>query len=389
MGGWRRLWGRVRSVGDGREGDDVPAARGTGVGRPGAVDVNLAVHLGMHGGSAVGTLCSCVGGRGGQNERGAAGNDTIVDEAGQVEVGEHAPSGCYLEFEGGRRERVWGSCTIGRSSQNRVVLEDGLISRFHALLQAQDVGEYVLVDLGSSNGTFLNGRRLGLPTRLCGGDCIRVGRVELVFRRDGTARMAEGEAVRRTQSTELAGVVEHGLRWLLVADLVAYSELSRGVPAADLAQRVGVWIHDCKWVLEEGGAVLNKYLGDGFLGYWPGGEVEVERVLGVVRGLRRMQERLGLKFRVVLHYGDTYVDRRIAIGEENLLGLEVNFVFRMEKVAARLGVDWLLSAATVPWLGDRMPLVTVGVHAVAGFAEGHEFFRADWGRVWGGGEGEA
>lgn len=287
-------------------------------------------------------------------------------------------NGCCLELEGGRREWFKASCTIGRSSQNNVVVDDGLVSRFHALLQAQDVGDYVLVDLGSSNGTFVNGRRVGLPTRLTEGDCIRVGRMELVFHRDETADLTEIERVRRTQSTELFGSVEHGLRWLLVADLVAYSRLSHEVPAADLAQRVGVWIHDCKLVLEEQKAVLNKYLGDGFLAYWPGEDVDPNLVLGVVWGLKRMQNQNNLRFRVVLHYGDTFVDRRIASGEENLVGVEVNFVFRMEKLAARMGRDWLLSGPAAHILRHQIEVASTGSHELQGFSAPHEFFQPTW-----------
>ena len=52
---------------------------------------------------------------------------------------------------------------IGRTDENDVSFPDISISRHHARLVVQDDGSYVLSDLGSSNGTFYNGRRLTSP----------------------------------------------------------------------------------------------------------------------------------------------------------------------------------------------------------------------------------
>jgi len=52
-----------------------------------------------------------------------------------------------------------GPTTIGRDPANDIVLEDTTVSRRHAQIERQD-GDVVLTDLGSSNGTFVNGRRV-------------------------------------------------------------------------------------------------------------------------------------------------------------------------------------------------------------------------------------
>lgn len=288
------------------------------------------------------------------------------------------PGGSFLEFEDGRREWLRSSCAIGRSSQNQVVLDDALVSRFHALVQTQGDGEHVLVDLGSSNGTQLNGRRVVLPTRLTDGDCVRVGRLKLIFHQGPAPEADAAASARRTRSTERVPDMERGSRWLLVADIVDYTRLSQQMEATDLAQRVGVWIHDCKLVLESHQGTLNKYLGDGFLAYWPQDSMDPQRIVGVVDGLQRMQKQHDLCFRVVLHRGDTLIDRQIASGEENLLGNEVNFVFRMEKVASGAGLQWLLSAPAALGLRDHLETVPVARHAIRGFSGEHQFFEPAW-----------
>jgi hypothetical protein len=68
---------------------------------------------------------------------------------------------------------------IGREEDNAICLEDDLISRHHAALIRHN-GEYILRDLDSMNGTFLNGRRASeLILKL--GDRIRIGGVEMGY----------------------------------------------------------------------------------------------------------------------------------------------------------------------------------------------------------------
>lgn len=49
---------------------------------------------------------------------------------------------------------------IGRATDNQVVVDDLSVSRYHAELRKQDRGGYVIVDLGSHNGSFVNGQRV-------------------------------------------------------------------------------------------------------------------------------------------------------------------------------------------------------------------------------------
>jgi pSer/pThr/pTyr-binding forkhead associated (FHA) protein len=64
---------------------------------------------------------------------------------------------------------------LGRSAEADVLLDDPYASEFHMRLVAQEDG-IVLHDLGSTNGTYVNGRRVTAPTRLRRGDTIQVGK---------------------------------------------------------------------------------------------------------------------------------------------------------------------------------------------------------------------
>jgi two-component system NtrC family sensor kinase len=79
---------------------------------------------------------------------------------------------------------------IGRGS-SQIPLTDQTISRRHAELAMQDQG-WVLTDLNSANGTYINGVRVGKPHRLKHGDQIRVGGTLLVYAGDESVQQYSG-----------------------------------------------------------------------------------------------------------------------------------------------------------------------------------------------------
>ena len=71
--------------------------------------------------------------------------------------------------------------TIGRGRQNDIALpDDEYASARHARLEPRQDGVW-LQDLGSTNGTYLNGTQLERPRRLTNGDIVRVGDTDLRF----------------------------------------------------------------------------------------------------------------------------------------------------------------------------------------------------------------
>ncbi len=110
---------------------------------------------------------------------------------------------------------------IGKAAHNRIVISDPTVSSTHAILLVRD-GGYSIVDLGSSNGTFVNGQQLGSESHtLQHGDKIQLGQVLLTFRNPAetvenkTARLsleALEEIRRRAMTRNLQAAAQPGVR---------------------------------------------------------------------------------------------------------------------------------------------------------------------------------
>jgi hypothetical protein len=76
---------------------------------------------------------------------------------------------------------IGSGITIGRAPASEIVVDDNFASGSHARVYGAD-GAVYLEDLGSTNGTYVNGRRVATRARLRADDLVRVGEAE--FRLD-------------------------------------------------------------------------------------------------------------------------------------------------------------------------------------------------------------
>ena len=98
--------------------------------------------------------------------KGAPKRVVILDDRGR-KVGQHSLS---------------GTMQIGRGTACEIRPEDTYLSQVHARLASRGSG-WVVEDMGSTNGTYLNGRKVTVPTELAAGDRVQVGKTILEFRR--------------------------------------------------------------------------------------------------------------------------------------------------------------------------------------------------------------
>lgn len=94
----------------------------------------------------------------------------------------------------GRDHAVTTECVVGRGADADFVLEDTNASRRHCRILIDGDG-YAVEDLGSRNGTFVNGTRVQRQS-IGDGDVIRIGGTEFVFRQQGLIAPSTASAAR-------------------------------------------------------------------------------------------------------------------------------------------------------------------------------------------------
>jgi adenylate cyclase len=262
---------------------------------------------------------------------------------------------------------------MGRSQTNGLVISADRASRRHATIHAQDDGDFWLIDLGSANGTLLNGNRVFHPMRLQAGDKIDIAGHVLTFQSEPRGEESITEFDERTVTA--IPQIRSELCWLVVADIEDFTRMSQKLDPETLAVSVGRWVQQSRELTEKHGGVINKYLGDGYLAFWRDQPGTAARVMTALAENQALQRAGDLRYRLVVHLGAVLFGGSASVGEESLMGPEVNFVFRMEKVAGGLALPIMLSAAAATAAAALAEVTAVeGAHELKGFDGAHRFF---------------
>lgn len=249
-------------------------------------------------------------------------------------------------------------CRIGRAPSNTIPLDGQLVSRNHAMVQASDGGIYQVFDLGSRNGTFLNGRRITAPSDLRDGDYITVGGFEMTFL-SGASMTAPVDAQSDVSSRTFADLSVKEIT-VVVTDVRGFTTLCQVIGALRMAEIVQA-------MNEESGAALErlrpgsiKYIGDATMAFWVQGDVKANHVITALCAVAdlfavaaSMQRRFCLSSPILI---GAAVDVGLAsvgnigsdsAGDFTAMGDVVNRAFRLEAASRDLSVDLVLSSEAV------------------------------------------
>ncbi|MGD8624947.1 MAG: FHA domain-containing protein [Anaerolineae bacterium] len=106
-----------------------------------------------------------------------------IPAAGGTRIIERGPKHLAMlvnKKQSDQKHDLKGTINVGRARDNQLVLDDPTVSRHHAWIKAEGE-EFLVFDIGSGNGTFVNDERIEAPRRLENGDTVRFGDAEFVF----------------------------------------------------------------------------------------------------------------------------------------------------------------------------------------------------------------
>jgi adenylate cyclase len=248
---------------------------------------------------------------------------------------------------------------IGRSDNNQVVIKEDLVSRNHAMIQRAETGQFYLIDLGSRNGSFVNGSRVSVPMALKDGDEIALGDYHLGFHQDAKPLAAaagqeeEGGATKPLYVTRLISV--------MVVDIRDFTRISQRVSEAELCQMIGTWFHHAGNIMQQHGSWSQKYIGDAVMAVWMHRDRarEAAEIVTVLRALAEfvkataaLPAQIGLSVPIRIGAG---INTGLAsmgntgtgvITDYTALGTTVNAAFRLESATKELACDLAIGEAT-------------------------------------------
>ncbi len=261
---------------------------------------------------------------------------------------------------------IGNTATIGRSRDNTVSLSfSPHVSRQHAIVRCHNAYEYQIMDLGSRNGTFVDGRRVITPLTLRHGSKIRICGCDLRFEQTETTSDGAGVDVTLAAGTD-TGLDESLQVAIMVCDLRGFSTMSERLPEDLVARTLGEWFRHAGNLVQQSGGTIDKFIGDAILAYWPhsDGLREAESALATARNLVvqaasqtwPVAEKTPLRVAIALHHGLVTAGNigLVAQRDATIIGDAVNTTFRMETIMKPLGQrlvwseDFQTQLSTVP-----------------------------------------
>jgi class 3 adenylate cyclase len=244
--------------------------------------------------------------------------------------------------EGGRRIRIAERLTVGRGADAGLLIDDPEISRAHAAFRPTDDG-LELQDLGSMNGTWVNGERIITSTPLAPGDVVKIGTTRIEVLSAGGGRVVPAQ---RPSPTPVEAEDELRPVSVLFADIVGSTQLAERLEPEDFAALIGGCVDRMCRAVEHFGGVIDAYMGDGiaaFFGFPAATEDDAQRAacaaLSVVKAI------------------DTYAD-------------EVREAWNLDALNVRVGVNSGQVAVGVVGVSQRHPVALGDTMNVAARLQG-------------------
>jgi len=276
---------------------------------------------------------------------------------------------------------------IGRSSANQVSLkDDSSVSRQHALIRRQGEDEFSLIDLGSANGTCLNGKLMVGPTVLRNGDLIRIGETILRFEMEGAAAGALSPEQTVYERTMMA--IRMSTMVVLVCDIRRFTRIGELLPPDQLSRFLGSWFRQASEAITSRGGVVDKFIGDAVMAYWP---VEPESPEAAAESAVEAAKAMHALARDVQVPGHPRFEFQVGVGlnqglvssgnigmqsqrDTTIMGDAVTLAFRLEGVCKVKGLPIVAGAEVAKTLAARHAFVPLGKVKLKGKTTSPEAF---------------
>lgn len=273
--------------------------------------------------------------------------------------------------EKGKIVKVWtlpgaNSFFVGRAEGNSLTLPYSWVSRKHAMIRLEDDRSYTIIDLGSSNGTFVNGIRISTPTTLHGKDLVRLGKTLLRFYRhepEAPQLLTDDLTIDKTIAFWQQETVT-----ILICDIHKFTRLTKIIDSHTISDILKYWSGRVSKIIRNQNGIIDKFIGDAVVAIWvgiPEPRQAISQALFaaleinyLTRGLNKeMFDILPWEISIgcALNTGVAVLGNMGINGQRDFtaIGDAVNVAFRLERMTSQSeGRDVILGETAAGHLGD-------------------------------------
>ena len=262
-----------------------------------------------------------------------------------------------------KRMKCVGIVTIGRDESNVLNIKDSESSRNHAMIKCLAIEDFYLFDLGSRNGSSINGSRINVPTLLMSGDIITIGVTTIVFEQfvvRSTQQEFSQTSLAETQVTNSSSIDSIVV---LVADIRGFTTMSEKLPIKVLSDLMSRWFDDIQQIVEKNHGKVDKFIGDCVLAIWDIKDDGKDKILLTVNTAYEIFQYTwnlykefpevpqGIRLGIGIHAGQAAVGVGL---DYTTIGDTVNLAFRLESATKSLKSDLVMSENAYSYLPKKL-----------------------------------
>ena len=270
--------------------------------------------------------------------------------------------------ENGSPKNVWNlksknDFRLGRGPDNDVVLPYSWVSRKHTLVQQEKTGIYNIMDLGSSNGTYVNGKRIYSPTVLNNGDIITLGKTTIRFVHfvEQKAPVTEAEV---TLDMTIAYIQKETVT-ILVCDIHDFTSISERLGNQVVSKLLQFWTKKVGAIIQEHDGLVDKFIGDAVMAVWTGAAVSrgIRNALRAALEISAITRKIGesvpglrhpLSVGAAINTGEAMMGNMgmASHRDSTVIGDVVNVAFRLESTTARDDRDIIIGEDSARYIDE-------------------------------------
>jgi adenylate cyclase len=271
---------------------------------------------------------------------------------------------------GGTPENSWNligknTFKIGRGPTNDIVLPYSWISRKHTMVQRERDGIFHIIDLGSSNGTYLNSKKIHSPGILNDGDLVTLGKTTLRFNQFIEKNDDyEEDGAELTLDMTIAHIQKE-IVTILVCDIHDFTRLSDKLGNKLVSKLLQFWTKKVGGIINEHDGMVDKFIGDAVMATWTGGTVgggtrnalrsalEINKATGKI-GESIPEIKTALSTGAAINTGEAMLGNMGVTGQRDstAIGDVVNVAFKLESMTEKDEADVIIGEETARYLDN-------------------------------------